>query len=166
MPPGGRRIEAPAAPLKAIVGAMLDLLVDARSPTGPILLSSWDAERAERCVKNSPRRWHDRAGALGPLGDWQLQGDAGLHTLVQRLRTAGTPPPVDPPPGLGLTLRPYQLQGLAWLQTLRAQGLAGILADDMGLGKKANRTLTAKNDRVRSSEGWLLNPSPGVPDGT
>ena len=135
--PGGRRIEAPAAPLKAIVGAMLDLLVDARSPTGPIPLSTWDAERAEALREELAASMADRAGAVGPLGAWQLQGDAGLHTLVQRLRTAGTPPPVDPPPGLGLTLRPYQLQGLAWLQTLRAQGLAGILADDMGLGKTA-----------------------------
>ena len=135
--PGGRRIEAPAAPLKAIVGAMLDLLIDARSPTGPIPLSAWDAERAEALREELAASMAHRAGAVGPLGAWQLQGDAGLHTLVQRLRTAGTPPPVDPPPGLGLTLRPYQLQGLAWLQYLRAQGLAGILADDMGLGKTA-----------------------------
>ncbi|WP_425257226.1 DEAD/DEAH box helicase [Rubrivivax sp. RP6-9] len=132
--PGGRRIEAPAAPLKAIVGAMLDLLVDARSPTGPIPLSAWDAERAEALREELAASMAQRAGALGA---WQLQGDTGLQTLVQRLRAAGTPPPVDPPPGLGLTLRPYQLQGLAWLQYLRAQGLAGILADDMGLGKTA-----------------------------
>ena len=32
-------------------------------------------------------------------------------------------------------LRPYQQQGLEWLQFLRANGLAGIFADDMGLGK-------------------------------
>jgi superfamily II DNA or RNA helicase len=33
------------------------------------------------------------------------------------------------------TLRPYQRDGVAWLQALRAHGLGGILADDMGLGK-------------------------------
>ncbi|NNM91918.1 MAG: DEAD/DEAH box helicase family protein, partial [Candidatus Eremiobacteraeota bacterium] len=32
-------------------------------------------------------------------------------------------------------LRPYQREGVAWLQTLREQGFGGILADDMGLGK-------------------------------
>ena len=32
-------------------------------------------------------------------------------------------------------LRPYQLIGLSWLQTLAANNLGGILADDMGLGK-------------------------------
>ena len=39
------------------------------------------------------------------------------------------------PRGLRAELRPYQLQGLAWLQFLREYGLGGILADDMGLGK-------------------------------
>jgi SNF2 family DNA or RNA helicase len=44
---------------------------------------------------------------------------------------------VAPPAGLGLVLRAYQLQGVAWLQYLREHRLAGILADDMGLGKTA-----------------------------
>ena len=33
------------------------------------------------------------------------------------------------------TLRPYQLDGLRWLNTLYKYGVGGILADDMGLGK-------------------------------
>lgn len=40
-----------------------------------------------------------------------------------------------PPPGLLASLRPYQAQGLAFLQHLRAHQVGGILADDMGLGK-------------------------------
>ncbi|HFI0464040.1 TPA: DEAD/DEAH box helicase [Streptococcus suis] len=32
-------------------------------------------------------------------------------------------------------LRPYQVEGVHWLLNLRAKNLAGILADDMGLGK-------------------------------
>jgi superfamily II DNA or RNA helicase len=39
------------------------------------------------------------------------------------------------PPGFKATLRPYQRDGLAWLDFLGAAGLGGILADDMGLGK-------------------------------
>ena len=39
------------------------------------------------------------------------------------------------PSGLKAELRPYQLDGLRWLQTLRALGIGGILGDDMGLGK-------------------------------
>ncbi|HTH09859.1 MAG TPA: DEAD/DEAH box helicase, partial [Acidovorax sp.] len=60
-----------------------------------------------------------------------------LAQLAQRLRRIGTPRPVTAPAGLQVQLRPYQLEGLAWLQYLREQGLGGILADDMGLGKTA-----------------------------
>jgi len=120
--PGGRRIEAPAATLKAIVGPMVDLLLERRE-AGPWTLSDWDATRL--------------AGLAADGRGWQVEGDAGLRRIAERLIRAGTPPPVAPPAGLGLTLRPYQLHGLAWLQYLRAQGLGGILADDMGLGKTA-----------------------------
>ncbi|XAH25643.1 DEAD/DEAH box helicase [Xylophilus sp. GW821-FHT01B05] len=132
--PGGRRIEAPAAPLKAIVGAMLDLLTDPRRAPGPIALGGWDLHRLDALHQGLVA---DQAARAGPQGRWQLQGDEGLQLLARRLRAAGTPAPVAPPPGLAITLRPYQLQGLAWLQYLRAQHLGGILADDMGLGKTA-----------------------------
>lgn len=47
-----------------------------------------------------------------------------------------TPPQAAlPPPGLLASLRPYQEQGLAFLQHLRAHEVGGLLADDMGLGK-------------------------------
>ncbi len=131
---GGRRIEARAAPLKAVVGAMLDLLTDPKRASGPIVLSDWEAQRAEALREQLAAAMAARAGAHGA---WQLQGEAGLTARVQRLREAGAPPAVAAPAGLGLALRPYQLQGLAWLQYLREQQLAGILADDMGLGKTA-----------------------------
>ncbi|MDQ7988830.1 MAG: DEAD/DEAH box helicase [Candidatus Dactylopiibacterium sp.] len=60
-----------------------------------------------------------------------------LDHALQRVAVLAAPPAVPAPAGLGVSLRPYQLEGLAWLQALRAQGLAGILADDMGLGKTA-----------------------------
>jgi superfamily II DNA or RNA helicase len=135
--PGGRRIEAPAAPLKAIVGAMVDLLTDPRriaQAGGPLQLSRWEAQRLEALRQGLSQTQAARAGAHGA---WQLQGDAGLATLAQRLGAAGSPAPVPPPAGLGLVLRGYQLHGLAWLQYLREHRLAGILADDMGLGKTA-----------------------------
>ena len=43
--------------------------------------------------------------------------------------------PVVAPVGLHAELRPYQSEGLAWMQFLRAYNFHGILADDMGLGK-------------------------------
>ena len=132
--PGGRRIEAQAAPLKAIVGSMLDLLTDPRRAAGPLRLSSWDADRVEALRRSLAG---SQAARAGPAGAWALAGAEGVGQLAGRLTRAGTPPPVDPPEGLGVTLRGYQREGLAWLQYLRAHDLAGILADDMGLGKTA-----------------------------
>ena len=145
--PGGRRIDALAAPLKAIVRAMLDLL--ARPPrkgeTG-LVLSSWEAQRlallraglkdAMASHPSARRDFGDRSLQGWALQDWSLKGDAGLQWL-DALGAGAAPPAVKPPPGLGITLRPYQQVGLAWLQHLRAYRLAGILADDMGLGKTA-----------------------------
>ncbi len=130
--PGGRRIDAPAAPLKAIVGALVDLLTDPgrrqRKDGDSLRLGAWEARRLE--VLRS-------ALDAGCASGWQLQGDAGLAVLAEQLKAVGTPQPVPAPQGLAITLRPYQLAGLAWLQYLRAQQLGGILADDMGLGKTA-----------------------------
>lgn len=137
--PGGRHIEARAAPLKAIVGAMVDLLTDPQRAQhdGPIQLSTWEAHRLEALRVGLAQAQATQAARAGEHGAWQLQGEAGIAALTRRLREAGTPPPVEQPAGLGLTLRAYQLQGLAWLQYLREHHLAGILADDMGLGKTA-----------------------------
>lgn len=121
--PGGRRIEAPAATLKAVIGAMVDLLLDPKRPDGPLVLSDWDATRLLNFDDGRAR--------------WEIHGDADLRGLARRLLAAGAPTPVAVPAGLGVELRPYQRAGLAWLQYLRAQKLAGILADDMGLGKTA-----------------------------
>jgi len=61
-----------------------------------------------------------------------------------------------PPPGLLATLRPYQSQGLAFLQHLRTHEVGGILADDMGLGK----TLQAIAHILREkTEGRLSAPA-------
>lgn len=123
--PGGRRFHAVAAPLKAIMLALLDLLKPVELEKGkPLKLNEWDADRI-RCIEDESR------------GRWQIHGDEGLRALGRRLLAAGTPASTPQPEGLGLPLRPYQLHGLAWLQYLREQGLAGILADDMGLGKTA-----------------------------
>ena len=138
--PGGKRIEAPAGPLKAIVGAMVDLLTDPtrkqRQEGDPLRLGTWEARRIE-ALRAGLVQAHRVGTVNGWSNDWQLQGDAGLAYLAQRLRRIGVPQPVAAPQGLQVQLRPYQLDGLAWLQYLREQGLGGILADDMGLGKTA-----------------------------
>ncbi len=45
------------------------------------------------------------------------------------------PPDQSLAPALAAVLRPYQLEGVRWLQLLAVNGLGGILADEMGLGK-------------------------------
>jgi len=129
--PGGKRVDAPAAPLKVIVAAMLDLLTDPRRKEGVLRISPWDAGR----IDDMCRRLGE--GGAPHAGSFYLQNDAALRQLAQRLRAAGEPPAVQAPAGLGVSLRPYQLHGVAWLQYLREHNLAGILADDMGLGKTA-----------------------------
>jgi superfamily II DNA or RNA helicase len=61
----------------------------------------------------------------------------GATAVRDRGRALAAKPVGDgvPPAGLKATLRPYQQEGLAWLQHLRAHDAGGVLADDMGLGK-------------------------------
>ncbi|MCO6059359.1 DEAD/DEAH box helicase [Pseudomonas sp. MOB-449] len=66
--------------------------------------------------------------------DLQWQGGDELRELARKLRDSGKIA-VVPPKGLNAELRHYQLEGVAWLQTLREVGAGGILGDDMGLGK-------------------------------
>ncbi|WP_426237978.1 SNF2-related protein [Pseudomonas sp. TWP3-2] len=66
--------------------------------------------------------------------DLVWQGGERLRSFAQRLRES-TYAQVAAPKGLKATLRPYQLEGLNWMQTLRELGVGGILGDDMGLGK-------------------------------
>jgi superfamily II DNA or RNA helicase len=69
------------------------------------------------------------AGAKLNLQD-EIEHDA------QALAFLGPPAAIDPAliPIQG-SLRPYQLEGVAFLQHLKRHGQGGVLADDMGLGK-------------------------------
>ena len=63
-----------------------------------------------------------------------FRGADNLRRLADLFRDRGlNEPPL--PDGFRAKLRPYQTQGVAWLDLLRESGLGGVLADDMGLGK-------------------------------
>ncbi len=62
-------------------------------------------------------------------------GDADLRRLGRELDQLGEQQVITTPDGLNGELRPYQREGVAWLQRLSQLGLGGVLADDMGLGK-------------------------------
>jgi len=83
------------------------------------------------------------AGLLGQLGlafedeeaslGWT--GETRLSDLGKALTGGHEKNLVAPPEGLQATLRPYQREGLSFLQHLREHNVGGVLADDMGLGK-------------------------------
>jgi len=60
---------------------------------------------------------------------------ASLLEVRERLLSAATREPVEPPAALQATLRDYQRHGLTWLAEMTELGLGACLADDMGLGK-------------------------------
>jgi len=120
--PDGRRIRLPAERLKPVALTLIDLFESGIGQDGALRVARLDAPRLAE---------------LADMGRWQFKGMDSVRTLADRLlRTQGVTP-VATPPGFALELRPYQQEGLAWLQYLREQDLSGILADDMGLGKTA-----------------------------
>ncbi|MEX0431078.1 SNF2-related protein [Spiribacter insolitus] len=62
-------------------------------------------------------------------------GDAELRRLGRAINRIDGQAEVPTPNGLHGVLRPYQREGVAWLQRLARLELGGVLADDMGLGK-------------------------------
>ena len=119
--PDGRWLRLPSEPLQPWLQALLELV----------------GERPERDLQADALRLSRlealRMGVL--LGEGAVwDGADGLRQLLRELAD-GAPPATEPPTGLRAQLRPYQQQGLNWLQFLRRAGLSGLLADDMGLGK-------------------------------
>ncbi|ANE53000.1 DEAD/DEAH box helicase [Flavisolibacter tropicus] len=63
----------------------------------------------------------------------EVQNELELYAV--KLKEPATINDVDVPGCLHATLRPYQLEGLRWLNFLDDHNFGGCLADDMGLGK-------------------------------
>jgi SNF2 family DNA or RNA helicase len=94
-----------------------------------------------------------RAVAGGAVVDGHMKG---LADLALALRAHATPEESGPPEGLQAQLRPYQQQGLNWLQWLRRFQFGGILADDMGLGKTLQTIAHILTEKL---EGRLTRPA-------
>ncbi|WP_301101883.1 DEAD/DEAH box helicase [Propionivibrio sp.] len=119
--PANLRIRAPAGRLKPLAATLIDLF-DGFAGGDTLRLSRFDAPRLAE---------------LADTSRWLFRGQGDVLALADQLSAAQGISHVDSPAGLGLELRSYQKEGLAWLQFLRQQKLSGILADDMGLGKTA-----------------------------
>lgn len=65
----------------------------------------------------------------------EIAFDDGFSTARSQLQSFQGIQPIEPPPMFRGELRPYQKEGLGWLDYLEEFGFGGVLADDMGLGK-------------------------------
>ena len=135
-------IRVPTEPLRPWLAALLELVGDRQHDLDgdSLRLSRLEALRA--------------GAALGEGAVWT--GAAALQELVAQLAGRSALPEVPLPEGVHASLRPYQQQGLNWLQFLRRAGLNGILADDMGLGKTLQ---TLAHIQVEKDAGRLGNPA-------
>ncbi|MCR8714958.1 DEAD/DEAH box helicase [Stenotrophomonas indicatrix] len=127
-----------AARLKPVIALLADLFTQRGAP---LRVSARDRGRL-RALQDDARL--------------QFKGHQGTRALVQRLIQSPAPAEVDPPAGLIASLRPYQRDGLAWLQYLRQQELGGVLADDMGLGKTLQ---TLSHILLEKEQGRLQQPA-------
>jgi len=114
----GRLLPVPLARLQPMLSILHELL-DA-PPAGSVRLSRLDAVRLADLERDADLHW---------------EGGTNLRAFGKRLADFDGIRTVPAPADFHAQLRPYQEQGLAWLQFLREYGLGGILADDMGLGK-------------------------------
>ena len=75
--------------------------------------------------------------------------DAAFEKVRKQLHAFEGVEPLDAPAGFHGELRPYQRDGLGWLEYLRAFDFGGILADDMGLGKTIQVLALLQRRKVR-----------------
>ena len=120
LPHNHKRAALPLARLKPLLATLGELFVREPGESSQRLrLSRLDASRLNHLQQ-------------GPAVSWQ--GGGQLREFAQRLQQLDNAT-VQAPAGLHAELRPYQLQGLAWMQGLAELDVGGLLADDMGLGK-------------------------------
>ena len=118
-----RRVPLPLRRVRAMLAPLLEWI-------SPHALRDGAPLRVPRLAADALTELQSPAGAGLILG-----GVAAAQALADRLRHAGRDLPLQAPAGLLATPRPYQLEGLRWLQFLADARLGGVLADDMGLGK-------------------------------
>lgn len=92
-----------------------------------------------------------QAGLLDALLDAQpeIRVDAAFTKVRESLDSFHGVNPLDAPAGFHGELRPYQQEGLGWLDYLQKFNFGGILADDMGLGKTVQVLAFLQRRRAR-----------------
>jgi superfamily II DNA or RNA helicase len=92
-----------------------------------------------------------QAGLLDALlaAQPEIQVDAGFTKVRETLQRFEGVKALDAPAGFHGELRPYQCEGLGWLDYLQKFEFGGILADDMGLGKTIQVLALLQRRRAR-----------------
>jgi superfamily II DNA or RNA helicase len=117
----GRIVKLPAEQVTRLLAVMDDLIEAAsRSTSEKLELEATEAPGVLDLEELVTARWQD---------------GAAIAAHVARFRCVAEIQAVALPPAFVGMLRPYQQQGVNWLQHLRDNALGGLLADDMGLGK-------------------------------
>jgi SNF2 family DNA or RNA helicase len=155
LPHGERRVALPLARLKPLLANLGELFLDGANQPG-------EDHQHLRLARADAARLHDLA--QGPALSWQ--GGERLRGFAQRLQQLPEQQP-QAPAGLLAELRPYQLQGLAWMQALRELQVGGVLADDMGLGKTLQtlaHILSEKNAGRLTQPALIIMPTSLIPN--
>lgn len=143
--PNGHFAAIPGERIQHIVRSLIELF-DHTPLNGDqqLRLSKSQAARLieiEKALGASQLRWH---------------GGEKLRDLGKKISEFKEISPAVIPSTFEGELRPYQHEGLSWLQFLREYELGGILADDMGLGK----TIQALTHLILEKEsGRMTSPS-------
>ncbi|HEX4451471.1 MAG TPA: DEAD/DEAH box helicase [Kofleriaceae bacterium] len=116
-----RLLPIPPARLRMLAKVLVELYRDGKA-RAPIVRAPLVADL---CAA-----FHDDARPLRWVGDRAIREQAYAIAMGPSTR-AGFTAPAE----LRAELRPYQREGVTWLQHLREHGAGGVLADDMGLGK-------------------------------
>jgi SNF2 family DNA or RNA helicase len=121
----GRIVKLPAeriARLLAIIDDMIESAANRSSIGDTMVLDAAEAPVVLDLEDILTTRWQD---------------GSAISAQIARFRSLVEIPNSVVPPSFKTELRPYQQQGVNWLQHLRENNLGGLLADDMGLGKTA-----------------------------
>jgi SNF2 family DNA or RNA helicase len=122
--PNGIRIPLPLHRVRAVLMALHDLWShDPLDKSGKLVMNKLRAAELaniDSILKDSKLQWFDES-RLRDFGEKILSGSKIENVII--------------PDTFRADLRPYQKEGVNWLQFLMHSGLSGVLADDMGLGK-------------------------------
>ena len=156
-------------------------------PVGEGLYLPVPAERARTLLRVLAELWEGASGIKGRIefpqvrapallsleeafmvdgASLEMGGDSRARDWAEQL-VAPQLVEATQPTGLQASMRPYQIEGLTWLQNLRARGVGGVLADDMGLGKTLqtiSHLLTEKEQGRLGRPALIIAPTSLVPN--